>query len=112
MLCHCFISLCESREIRKLDYDYATETASFDTMGESVIYAQVRDGLGDFLKAAIWNLAGTIDDGITRNRVQKLRYQGAANMVTLGYSHRCPDFSFAESVPGDVQFSSFFVEIC
>ena len=87
---------------------------SFDTAGESHLHQQVQLGLSDLVKAAIQNLAATIDHEEIRGRLQNVRGTGTAQIVLPGGVYACPDFAFTEVLPVRVRpvLPSLVCEIC
>ena len=110
------VTLCESHEIRKFDYDYSTQTVFFDTMGQSRLHYKVQKGLRDFLEEAIEDLAESIDDPTMKLRLENVSEDGTAEIVMPGRLQASADVSFTETLsavhPVQRSFPSFVCEIC
>ncbi len=93
---HRIIVLCESHQILNFNYNYATETVSFDTMVERNLHEQVQLGINQLLESAIRSLAATVDNEEMRGRLRTVARTGIAGVVQPGRLRTEPDIAFRE----------------
>ena len=109
----------ETRQITKFDYDYFTETASFNTMGDSEISYNLQKRLRYFLVKAIDELClviegcrPVIEDCLTRNRLRYVDHASNARCPVPGRLQVTGDITFTEVVSERPVLPSLICEIC
>ena len=79
-------SLDDSRFLRRFEFIYRDnmDYIPLDTRGESDLHFQLQNGLTEFFKYALQNLAGSIGDADVHERLQNVKPKGSARIHIAG----------------------------
>ncbi len=84
-------------KIRRVEYDYESETVYLDIMGESRLHSKVQIGVRDYIKNNIAKLLATENDARIRDFLRSIDEPGTAVIKYESKIYKQPDVSFGQA---------------